>query len=89
MYIKKIMLCLKLMIIHHLKLCMLLQLKEKKNKYLSTYCTNLTERAKKGELDNIIGRDRELGRVVQILSRRSKNNPCLIGEPGVGKTAIA
>ena len=63
--------------------------KEKKNKYLSTYCTNLTERAKKGELDNIIGRDRELGRVVQILSRRSKNNPCLIGEPGVGKTAIA
>ncbi len=63
--------------------------KEKKNKYLSTYCTNLTERAGKGELDNIIGRDRELGRVVQILSRRSKNNPCLIGEPGVGKTAIA
>ncbi len=63
--------------------------KEKKNKYLSTYCTNLTERAQKGELDNIIGRDRELGRVVQILSRRSKNNPCLIGEPGVGKTAIA
>ena len=63
--------------------------KEKKNKYLSTYCTNLTDRARKGELDRIIGRDRELGRVVQILSRRSKNNPCLIGEPGVGKTAIA
>ena len=63
--------------------------KEKKNKYLSTYCTNLTKRARDGELDNIIGRDRELSRVVQILSRRSKNNPCLIGEPGVGKTAIA
>ncbi len=63
--------------------------KEKKNKYLSTYCTNLTDRARNGELDRIIGRDRELGRVVQILSRRTKNNPCLIGEPGVGKTAIA
>ena len=63
--------------------------KEKKNKYLSTYCTNLTKRARDGELDSIIGRDRELSRVVQILSRRTKNNPCLIGEPGVGKTAIA
>ena len=63
--------------------------KEKKSKYISTYCTDLTERARKGELDRIIGRDRELGRVIQILSRRSKNNPCLIGEPGVGKTAIA
>ena len=63
--------------------------KESKNKYLSTYCTDLTERARKGELDRIVGRDRELGRVIQILSRRSKNNPCLIGEPGVGKTAIA
>ncbi len=60
-----------------------------KRKYLDTYCTNLTKRAAKGELDRIIGRDRELDRVVQILSRRSKNNPCLIGEPGVGKTAIA
>ncbi len=61
----------------------------KKRKYLDTYCTNLTKRAANGELDRIIGRDRELDRVVQILSRRSKNNPCLIGEPGVGKTAIA
>ena len=60
-----------------------------KRKYLDSYCTNLTKRAAKGELDRIIGRDRELDRVVQILSRRSKNNPCLIGEPGVGKTAIA
>ncbi len=62
---------------------------EKKRKFLSTYCTDLTSRAKKGELDRVIGRDREIYRVVQILSRRSKNNPCLIGEPGVGKTAIA
>ncbi len=61
----------------------------KKRKYLDSYCTNLTKRAANGELDRIIGRDRELDRVVQILSRRSKNNPCLIGEPGVGKTAIA
>lgn len=63
--------------------------KPKKRKYLDTYCTNLTKRAANGELDRIIGRDKELDRVVQILSRRSKNNPCLIGEPGVGKTAIA
>ncbi len=64
--------------------------KEKsKRKYLDLYCTDLTKRAKNGELDVIIGRDKELNRVVQIMSRRSKNNPCLIGEPGVGKTAIA
>ena len=63
--------------------------KNKKRKYLDSYCTNLTARARAGEIDRIIGRDRELYRVVQILSRRSKNNPCLIGEPGVGKTAIA
>ena len=62
---------------------------EKKRKYLDTYCRNLTEKAKNGELDRIVGRDRELQRVVQILCRRQKNNPCLIGEPGVGKTAIA
>ncbi|MEG2429720.1 MAG: ATP-dependent Clp protease ATP-binding subunit, partial [Oscillospiraceae bacterium] len=62
---------------------------EKKNKFLDGYCTNLTLKAKKGELDNVIGRDNEIYRVVQILSRRTKNNPCLIGEPGVGKTAIA
>ena len=61
----------------------------KKSRFLGQYCTNLTERAKKGELDNIIGRDAEMYRTIQILSRRSKNNPCLIGEPGVGKTAIA
>ena len=58
-------------------------------KYLNTYSTNLTERAKDGKLDRIVGRDRELERVIQILCRRQKNNPCLIGEPGVGKTAIA
>ncbi len=63
--------------------------KEKKNKYLDSYCTHLTKRARDGELDRIIGRDKEISRVVQILSRRTKNNPCLIGEPGVGKTAIA
>jgi len=62
---------------------------EKKRKFLSQYCTDLTARARAGELDRVIGRDREIYRVVQILSRRSKNNPCLIGEPGVGKTAIA
>ena len=60
-----------------------------KRKYLDLYCTDLTKRAKKGELDIIVGRDKELDRVIQIMSRRSKNNPCLIGEPGVGKTAIA
>lgn len=63
--------------------------KEKELKFLTTYCTNLTERAAQGKLDNIIGRDREIGRAIQILSRRQKNNPCFIGEPGVGKTAIA
>ncbi|EEG29511.1 ATPase family associated with various cellular activities (AAA) [[Clostridium] methylpentosum DSM 5476] len=63
--------------------------KESKYKFLSNYCTNLTERARNGKLDNVIGRDKEIYRVIQILSRRSKNNPCLIGEPGVGKTAIA
>ena len=63
--------------------------KEKKKKFLSMYCTDLTAKAKDGKIDNIIGRDKELSRVVQILCRRSKNNPCLIGEPGVGKTAIA
>ena len=63
--------------------------KKKKRKYLNMYCTNLTGKAKNGELDAIIGRDNEIARVIQILSRRTKNNPCLIGEPGVGKTAIA
>ena len=63
--------------------------KEKKRNYLATYCTDLTRKAREGRLDAIIGRDREIYRVVQILSRRTKNNPCLIGEPGVGKTAIA
>ncbi len=63
--------------------------KERRRKYLGLYCTDLTARARAGELDAVIGRDRELYRVIQILSRRSKNNPCLIGEPGVGKTAIA
>ena len=64
--------------------------KEKKElKFLDNYCTNLNQRAEEGKLDNIIGRDKEISRVVQILSRRQKNNPCLIGEPGVGKTAIA
>ena len=62
---------------------------EKKWKFLDTYCRNLTARAAEGGLDKVIGRDRELDRVIQILCRRQKNNPCLIGEPGVGKTAIA
>ena len=61
----------------------------KKKKFLDTYGTNLTEKAKNNELDIVIGRDKEIQRIVQILNRRSKNNPCLIGEPGVGKTAIA
>ena len=61
----------------------------KELKYLTTYCRNLTEAARNGRLDRIVGRERELSRVVQILCRRQKNNPCLIGEPGVGKTAIA
>lgn len=58
-------------------------------KFLANYCTNLTERARLGQMDRIVGREREIARVVQILTRRTKNNPCLIGEPGVGKTAIA
>ena len=58
-------------------------------KLLNTYCTDLTAKAKRGDTDRIIGREKELERVIQILSRRQKNNPCLIGEPGVGKTAIA
>ena len=60
-----------------------------KRKHLDTYCTNLTARAKEGEIDAIVGREKEIARVIQILSRRTKNNPCLIGEPGVGKTAVA
>ena len=63
--------------------------KERKRKFLDTYCRNLTKRAAEGKMDRIVGRDRELARVIQILCRRQKNNPCLIGEPGVGKTAIA
>lgn len=63
--------------------------KKKKRRFLEQYCTNLTEKAKAGQIDRIVGRDKELYRTIQILSRRSKNNPCLIGEPGVGKTAIA
>ena len=62
---------------------------EKKRKFLDAYCTNLTAKAKRGEIDRIIGREKEIYRVMQILSRRTKNNPCIIGEPGVGKTAIA
>ena len=62
--------------------------KKKKRRFVDQYCNNLTQRAKEGKLDTVIGRDRELDRMLQILSRRSKNNPCLIGEPGVGKTAI-
>ena len=67
--------------------------KEKKRgkelKFLGSYCTDLSQKAADGQLDRIIGRDKEIARVIQILSRRAKNNPCLIGEPGVGKTAIA
>ena len=62
---------------------------EKKHKYLDNYCINLSCRAREGKLDAVIGREEEIQRVVQILNRRQKNNPCLIGEPGVGKTAIA
>lgn len=65
------------------------KIKQKKTKFLDTYGTNLTNRAKNNELDAVIGRDRELQRIIQVLNRRLKNNPCLIGEPGVGKTAIA
>ena len=61
----------------------------KKRKFLDGYCENLTEKAKQGKIDRIVGRDNEIYRVMQILNRRQKNNPCLIGEPGVGKTAIA
>ena len=60
-----------------------------KRKFLDNYCIDLTERARQGKLDAMIGREEELERVIQILNRRQKNNPCLIGEPGVGKTAIA
>ena len=63
--------------------------RKKELKFLNNYCTNLSQRAAEGKLDAIIGRDKEIARVIQILSRRTKNNPCLIGEPGVGKTAIA
>lgn len=63
--------------------------KKKELKFLDNYCTNLSKKAEDVELDNIVGRDKEIARVIQILSRRQKNNPCLIGEPGVGKTAIA
>ena len=62
---------------------------EKKHKYLDNYCINLSRRAREGKLDAVIGREEEIQRVVQILNRRQKNNPCLIGEPGVGKTATA
>ena len=62
---------------------------EKKRKFLDNYCINLSQRAREGKLDAVIGREQEIERVVQILNRRQKNNPCLIGEPGVGKTAVA
>ena len=63
--------------------------KKQKHKFLDLYCQNLTQKARDGKLDRIVGRDVETARVIQILNRRQKNNPCLIGEPGVGKTAIA
>ena len=63
--------------------------KEDPRKFLNNYCNNLTAKAKRGEIDAIIGREKEISRVIQILCRRTKNNPCLIGEPGVGKTAVA
>ena len=65
------------------------KIKDKKRKFLDTYGTNLTNLAKNNKLDTVIGRNSEIQRIIQILNRRSKNNPCLIGEPGVGKTAIA
>ena len=65
------------------------QKNQKKRKFLDTYCQNLTKKARDGQLDRIVGREVETERVIQILNRRQKNNPCLIGEPGVGKTAIA
>ena len=63
--------------------------KDKRRKFLDTYGTNLTQKAKNNQIDTVIGREKEINRVIQILNRRTKNNPCLIGEPGVGKTAIA
>ena len=63
--------------------------RDKKRKFLSTYCEDLTGKARDGRIDRIVGRERETERVIQILNRRQKNNPCLIGEPGVGKTAVA
>ena len=63
--------------------------KQKNRKHIGLYCEDLTRKARSGKIDNVIGRDKEIERVIQILSRRTKNNPCLIGEPGVGKTAIA
>lgn len=63
--------------------------KKPKRKHIDTYCSDLTQKAREGRMDRVIGRDSEIERVIQILSRRTKNNPCLIGEPGVGKTAIA
>ena len=63
--------------------------KQKNRKHIGLYCEDLTRKARNGEIDRIVGRDKEIERVIQILSRRNKNNPCLIGEPGVGKTAIA
>ncbi|MEE0958009.1 MAG: ATP-dependent Clp protease ATP-binding subunit [Ruminococcus sp.] len=63
--------------------------KDKKRKHISLYCEDLTRKAREGKIDRIVGRDVEIARIIQILSRRTKNNPCLIGEPGVGKTAIA
>ncbi len=63
--------------------------KESKRKFLDSYCDDLSKKAREGLLDNIIGREKEISRVIQILNRRTKNNPCLIGEPGVGKTAVA
>ena len=63
--------------------------KKKRRRFMEQYCTNLTDKARAGQIDVIIGRDKELYRTIQILSRRTKNNPCLLGEPGVGKTAIA
>ena len=63
--------------------------KKQEKKFLTAYCQNITEKAAMGKLDRVVGRERELDRMIQILCRRQKNNPCLIGEPGVGKTAIA
>ena len=63
--------------------------KKQEKKFLTAYCQNITEKAAMGRLDRVVGRERELDRMIQILCRRQKNNPCLIGEPGVGKTAIA